>query len=310
MSPGRAGAIAFFTLLATAIVASGAWGALAIAFGVGGPGGAWFGQAAAVTFALAAVAAVVALHWPRWRWRMLSGYLLVLGTVAVFWNGIEPSNERDWQPDVAVLPYATSDGDVFHVHNIRNFEYRSETDYRPAYYDKKFDLRELTGVDLVAVYWMGPAIAHTFLSFEFRRRRPPRHLDRDAQEEGRRLLDPARASSDSTSSIYVVADERDVIRLRTNYRRDPPEDVYVYRISGDLENGRRVFMEYMRQINSLASPPEFYNTLTTNCTTDIWMNTLVNDDHLPFSWKILASGYVPQYLMKREARHRALRSPS
>jgi len=295
MSPGRAGAIAFFTLLATAIVASGAWGALAIAFGVGGPGGAWFGQAAAVTFALAAVAAVVALHWPRWRWRMLSGYLLVLGTVAVFWNGIEPSNERDWQPDVVVLPYATSDGDVFHVHNIRNFEYRSATDYRPAYYDKKFDLRELTGVDLVAVYWMGPAIAHTFLSFEFR---GGDHLAISIETRKKKGDDYStlRGFFRQYELIYVVADERDVIRLRTNYRRDPVEDVYVYRIGGDLENGRRVFMEYMRQINSLRARPEFYNTLTSNCTTDIWMNTLVNDDHLPFSWKVLASGYVPQYL--------------
>src|SRR5215203_6180950 len=168
MSLGRGGAIASLTLLATAIVASGAWGALVIALSVGGSGGAWFGQVLAVAFALAAVAAVVALHWPRWRWHILSGYLLLLGAVSVFWNGLEPSNRRDWQPDVAVLPYATSDGNVFHVHNIRNFDYRTATDFRPAYYDKKFDLRELTGVDLVAVYWMGPAIAHTFLSFEFR----------------------------------------------------------------------------------------------------------------------------------------------
>ena len=86
---------------------------------------------------------------------------------------------------------------------------------------------------------------------------------------------------------YVVADERDVIRLRTNYRQDPPEDVYVYRMQGPIENGRRVFLEYMRKINGSATQPEFYNTLTSNCTTEIWYNTLVNADHLPFSWKIV-----------------------
>jgi len=95
---------------------------------------------------------------------------------------------------------------------------------------------------------------------------------------------------------YVVADERDVIRLRTNYRKDPPEDVYVYRAQGPLENGRRLFLDYVRKINSLKEKAEFYNTLTTNCTTNIWMHTLVNVGHLPFSWKILASGYVPQYM--------------
>jgi hypothetical protein len=94
----------------------------------------------------------------------------------------------------------------------------------------------------------------------------------------------------------VVADERDVIRSRTNYRRDPPEDVYVYRTQGPLENGRRLFMEYVRQINALKAKPDFYNTLINNCTTDIWYNSLVNAQHLRFSWKILASGYVPDYL--------------
>jgi hypothetical protein len=87
-----------------------------------------------------------------------------------------------------------------------------------------------------------------------------------------------------------------VIRLRTNYRKDPPEDVYVYRAQGPLENGRRLFLDYVRKINSLKEKAEFYNTLTTNCTTNIWMHTLVNVGHLPFSWKILASGYVPQYM--------------
>ena len=70
-----------------------------------------------------------------------------------------PSNDRDWQPEVAVLPYATIDGDRVTVHNIRNFDYRTETDFTPAYYDRTFDLRRLDRVDLVAVYWMGPAIA-------------------------------------------------------------------------------------------------------------------------------------------------------
>ena len=294
-SLGRAGAIAAFALLATAIVASGAWGALAIAFLLGGPGRAWLGQALAVGFALAALAAVVALHRRRWRRRVLGVYLMLLVAVAVLWNGTEPSNERDWQPDVAVLPYATRDGNVFHVHNIRNFEYRSATDYRAAYYDKKFDLRELTGVDLVAVYWMGPAIAHTFLSFEFR---GGDYLAISIETRKKKGDDYStlRGFFRQYELIYVVADERDVIRLRTNYRRDPTEDVYVYRVTGDLENGRRVFAEYMKQINSLRARPEFYNTLTSNCTTDIWMNTLVNADHLPFSWKILLSGYVPQYL--------------
>ena len=94
----------------------------------------------------------------------------------------------------------------------------------------------------------------------------------------------------------MVADERDIIRLRTNYRKDPTEDVYIYRIHRTIENGRRLFIEYMDKVNVLIKPPEFYNTLIHNCTTTIWWNARVNPGHLPFSWKILVSGYVPEYL--------------
>jgi hypothetical protein len=90
-----------------------------------------------------------------------------------------------------------------------------------------------------------------------------------------------------------------LIRLRTNYRWDPPEDVYIYRTSGPTEKGRRLFLEYMHRINALRAQPEFYNTLTTNCTTNIWTNSHVNPGRVPLSWKILASGYVPEYLYEQ-----------
>jgi hypothetical protein len=92
-----------------------------------------------------------------------------------------------------------------------------------------------------------------------------------------------------------VGDERDVIRLRTNYRKDPTEDVYLMRINAPIENGRRFFLEYMNAINRLAAQPEFYNTLLTNCTTGILLHTRVNPGHLGYSWKILVSGYAPEY---------------
>jgi hypothetical protein len=92
---------------------------------------------------------------------------VAFGLLLGWFRSIEPSNERDWQADVAKLASATIDGDIVTVRNIRNFDYRSETDYTPAWYDKRYDLRQLEGVDVVAVYWMGPHIAHVFLSFAF-----------------------------------------------------------------------------------------------------------------------------------------------
>jgi hypothetical protein len=245
--------------------------------------------------ALVPVGAVVALLLVRPLWRVLAGILAAFVVVLGAWLSIPPSNERDWQPEVAVLPYAELHGDRITVHNIRNFAYRSETDFTPAYYDKTFDLRKLDRVDLIAVYWMGPAVAHVFLSFGFA---GGDHLavsieTRKEKGEGYSTL---KGFFKQYELFYVVADERDVIRVRTNFRNDPPEEVYVYRVHGPIEIGRQLFLDYMRKISALRVRPEFYNTLTTNCTTTIWMHSRVNPRRVPFSWKILLSGYVPEYL--------------
>ena len=221
--------------------------------------------------------------------------MVLCALLAAWWSAIRPSNDRTWQPDVAVLPYAEIDGDLVTVHNIRNFDYRSETDFTPAYYDKTFDLRTLESVDLVAVYWMGPAIAHTFLSFGFGGG-DYLAISIETRKEQGEAYSTVKGFFRQYELYYVVADERDVIRVRTNYRNDPPEDVYLYRIHTPIENHQRLFLEYMRRINALTEEPEFYNTLTTNCTTTIWQNSRVNPGHLHFSWKLLLSGHLPAYL--------------
>ena len=109
-------------------------------------------------------------------------------------------------------------------------------------------------VDALAVYWMGPAIAHIFLSFGF----GDDHLA--VSIEARKVKGFFR----QYELVYVVADERDVVRVRTNYRKDPPEEVYVYRVQVPRDNVRRVFLDYVRAINALYERPQFYNTLTTN----------------------------------------------
>ena len=147
------------------IAATGIWGTLALTFS--GPYSDTARTALAAIFGAVSLSALIGLGFHRWRWRTLAAYFALFVLLLVWWQTIKPSNERDWQTDVAILPYADIEGDIVTVHNIRNFDYRSETDYTPAYYDKRFDLRKLEGVDLVAVYWMGPAIAHIFVSFAF-----------------------------------------------------------------------------------------------------------------------------------------------
>lgn len=280
-------------LLALFTIASGAWGALALLYS--SPLSETARIVLAAIFGIVALVAAIALAVRRWRWRAAGAYCVAFFALLAWFFSLAPSNDRDWQADVATLPYATVAGDIVTMHNIRNFDYRSETDYTPAYYDKRFDVSKLTGVDIIAVYWMGPAVAHIFVSFEFA---GSDHLavSIETRKEKGEEYSTLKGFFRQYELYYVVADERDVIRLRTNYRKDPPEDVYVYRAQGPLENGRRLFLDYVRKINSLKEKAEFYNTLTTNCTTNIWMHTLVNVGHLPFSWKILASGYVPQYM--------------
>jgi len=280
-------------LLVLFTIASGAWGALALLYS--SPLSETARIVLAAIFGIVALVAAIALAVRRWRWRAAGAYWVAFFALLAWFFSLAPSNDRDWQADVATLPYATVAGDIATMHNIRNFDYRSETDYTPAYYDKSFDVSNLTGVDIIAVYWMGPAVAHIFVSFEFA---GSDHLavSIETRKEKGEEYSTLKGFFRQYELYYVVADERDVIRLRTNYRKDPPEDVYVYRAQGPLENGRRLFLDYVRKINSLKEKAEFYNTLTTNCTTNIWMHTLVNVGHLPFSWKILASGYVPQYM--------------
>jgi len=280
-------------LLVLFTIASGAWGALALLYS--SPLSETARIVLAAIFGIVALVAAIALAVRRWRWRAAGAYWVAFFALLAWFFSLAPSNDRDWQADVATLPYATVAGDIVTMHNIRNFDYRSETDYTPAYYDKRFDVSKLTGVDIIAVYWMGPAVAHIFVSFEFA---GSDHLavSIETRKEKGEEYSTLKGFFRQYELYYVVADERDVIRLRTNYRKDPPEDVYVYRAQGPLENGRRLFLDYVRKINSLQEKAEFYNTLTTNCTTNIWMHTLVNVGHLPFSWKILASGYVPQYM--------------
>ncbi len=257
------------------------------------PGSEIFRTILAWGFVALGLVAVGALAVRRARWRAALGFAVAFALVLVVFVSATPSNDRDWQPEVAVLPYATIDGDRVTVHNIRNFDYRTETDFTPAYYDRTFDLRRLDRVDLIAVYWMGPAIAHLLLSFGFGKE----HLaiSIEVRKERTESYSTVAGFFRQFELYYVVADERDVVRLRTNYRKAPPEDVYVFRVVGSLENARRVFLDYLRDINELRERPRFYNTLTTNCTTMILTHATVNPGHIPFSWKILLSGYAPEY---------------
>jgi Domain of unknown function (DUF4105) len=281
-------------LLALTLITTTVWAVLAVYFG--DSHSTTVQLCVASLFGLFGLVTLASLGFNRWRKVFLVGYPILFVMVLVWWwITINPSNERSWQHDLAILPYATVDGDKVTVHNVRNFDYRSEFDFIPAYYTKTYDLAKLESIDLFAVYWMGPAIAHTIMSFNFGDN-DYLAVSIEARKELNEGYSTIKGFFRQYELTYIVADERDVIRLRTNYRKDPPEAGYLYRLKAKKENIRRLFLEYVKNINELYDTPAFYNTLLDNCTTAIWFNTRVNPSHLPFSWKILLSGYVPEYL--------------
>jgi len=230
---------------------------------------------------------------PR-RGRTTIGVLAVFGILVFVFLRIPASNGRDWQPEVANAPYATINGDLVTIHNVRNFDYRTETDFDARWETRTYDLRKLDSADIIAVYWAGKAIAHVMLSFGFAGKDFVAVSIETRKEKGENYSTLA-GFFRQYELYYVVADERDVIRVRTTYRQ-PQEDVYIYRTRAPIKNIRRIFLDYIKSINELRARPRYYNTLTTNCTTSILMHTRINPESPPMSWKILLSGYVPDYL--------------
>jgi hypothetical protein len=277
-------------LIGLVVLGMSAWGLGAIYYA--GPTDSLLRSLLTAVYGLVSIGAFVLLL----RHRRAGGLVLALlwMVLLVWWSTILPSNDRNWQPSVAVLPYATVDGDRITLHNIRRFAYRTETDFTPQYDDKTVDLRQLETIDLIASYWGSEAIAHLFVSFGFGGQ------DYVAVSIETRMERDERYSSlagffKQYELIYVVADERDIIRLRTHYRQQPPEDVFLYRIRISPERARRFFMTYVEQINALKTRPEFYHTLTTNCTTNILFHAQAAGGRARYNWKVLLSGYAPEY---------------
>lgn len=244
----------------------------------------------AIGFAACTVAAFLFIKKRLW---VLTGFLIIFCLIVAWWLNIKPSNDRDWQTDVAVLPYAAIQDSQITFHNIRNFSYRTETDFEAHYYDKTFDLNTLDSVDLIAVYWMGDAIAHIMMSFGFQGKDFVAFSIETRKEKGEGYS-TIKGFFKQYELIYIVGDERDLIRVRTDYR-NPQEDVYLYRLKINHERAQKLFMEYIRQINDMKKRPVWYNTLTTNCTTNIAMHIKTFSDRIRYNWKVFLSGYAPLY---------------
>jgi len=228
------------------------------------------------------------------------GFLAAFAVVLVYWLLMPPSNNRDWQPDLATLAWADIAGDKVTVHNIRNCDYRTETDFTVQYYDKTFDLSKLKGVDFFLVYWGSPKIAHTMMSFDFEGQGNVCFSIETRKEKGEDYS-TIKGFFRQYEIIYVVADERDLVRLRTNYReKGKGEDVYLYRLNARPEVGRKVFLSYLGEVNRLKERPQWYNALTGNCTTSIRQHTMPYNPNARLDWRLVVNGYIDEMLYERK----------
>jgi len=223
-----------------------------------------------------------------------AAFALALVALLLWWHHLKPSNERDWADEVAQMIRGSVQGQRVVLHNVRNFDWRSEEDYTPRWETRSYDLEQLRSLDMILSYWTIRPIAHVLFSFGF-----------DDGEHVVFSVEIRRERSQQFSAIggffkafelcILAADERDVIRLRTNVRA---EDDYLYRIRIPQPAMRSLFLAYVEQANALLRTPRFYNTITVNCTTLIYhmMNLIVG--HLPLDPRLLFSGYLDGYVYR------------
>jgi len=216
--------------------------------------------------------------------------------VALWWLTLKPSNDRAWQPDVAETAWAQINDDEVTVHNVRNCDYRTETDFTPRWEMRMVQLSQITGMDVAINYWGSPWISHPIVSFQF-----ADALPLCFSIETRKTIGQKYSALDGLyrqyTLIYVVADERDCIRLRTNYRK---EDVYLYRTLASPAQARERFLEYIKTMNALRDDPRWYNEVTTNCTTSIRTQRSVKL-RAPWDWRMLINGKADELLYERHA---------
>jgi hypothetical protein len=274
-------------LLALLGLAVGGWCAAAL----------WFDGPAARPLAGALAAAVLgaSLWLPQRSLRGIVGAAMLWAAVVMWWSSLAPSNTRDWLPDVANPPTATFDGHFVTIHNVRNFTYRTETDYTPHWETRTYDLDQIVGLDIFLSKWGSPYIAHTIMSWDFANA-PPLAISIETRKERGEEYSAVRGFFRQYELYYVVADERDVIGVRASQRG---EQVSLYRLSVPPDVARQLLVSYLQAADDLAKQPRWYNALSQNCTTTIRVHVLQIGVAQPWDYRILVNGKLPEMFYER-----------
>ena len=270
------------------------WGALALWYRL--PGVEAVRGAVAGLLVLLALATLVAFF-TRFRLWAIVAYVLAFAVLLVWWSTIKPPADGDWSPDVARQVTGTVDGDMLTLQNVRDFEWRSDTDFTERWETRTYDLSKLQSLDMFMSYWSGVRIAHVIVSFGFS---DGQHIAWSIEVRRQRggAFSPVADFFKTNPLVIVAADERDVVGVRSNVRG---EDVQIYRLRTPPAGARLLLLEYVNDANALAAQPEFYNSITTNCTTTIVKMIRAVGDPIPLDWRLIVNGYLPDYAYDRGA---------
>jgi hypothetical protein len=248
---------------------------------------------AAIVFVIALLSIVIFVRGKLLKLAIIFGAFAV---VVAWWLTLKPSNNRLWQPDVAQTAWAEVNGDEITIHNVRNCDYWTATDFTPHWETRTVRLSQITGMDLAINYWGSPWIAHPIVSFQFSNG-PPLCFSIETRKTVGQQYSTLEGFYRQYTLIYVVAEERDCIRLRTNYRR---EDVYLYHTLASPAQAQERFREYISTVNALHETPRWYNAVTSNCTTSIRTQRAANL-RKPWDWRILLNGKADEMLYQNHA---------
>ncbi len=272
-------------------IISGAWATLALWYQL--PGGTVGRTAGSVTWVLM-VAALAMVAIVRRSWLPLGTYAALYVILLLWWLSIAPSNERVWADDVSRPATGEISGSEVTLHQVRDFTWRSDSDYDAHWESRHYDLDQLTTADAVLSYWGSKAIAHAMISFGFD---DGRHVvfSVEIRRQRGQEYSPIGGFFKQFETILIAADEHDIIRVRTNVRG---EDDYIYPLRMNQATMQGLFLSYVKAANDLAEKPAFYNTITSNCTTIVYGMAKHLDPALPWDARLLLTGYLPEYLHK------------
>jgi Domain of unknown function (DUF4105) len=286
----RVAGIVFRILVAVLLIAPvTAWSGLALWFRFPAPE-AMRGFAAGL-FAILGLATIAALFVRR-SLVALTVFTLAFGALLIWWSTIKPPADGDWAPDVARQTTGTVDGETLTLSDVREYEWRSDTDFTERWSKRSYDLSKLKTLDLFLAYWAGPEMAHVIMSFGFE---DGDHIawSVEVRREKNSEFSPIADAFKSHTLVYLATTERDSVRLRSNVRQ---EDVRLYRLNTPPEQARVLLLQYVTEATALAEQPKFYNSITANCATVVFKIVRAAGGTFPLDWRLVVNGFLPGYL--------------